>query len=232
MSRLIGLFGSLLAYFCVGTVLAQALLVGYVVLQGTIDKRKLVDMLAVAHGLDLDADSDLDGGPEKHSTEQASLKESRLAHAEVTRDIELRSQLLQSSKAELTRIKVDLVSDRTDLDRIKNEFFSRLEEEKKIAKNRAQIEVVNILQTSKPKQAKSQLMLMWDRKETDEKDRVVSLMIAMPERARKKIVAEFKNDEDEQTLSEILQMIGEGGAMVNLVENTEGELDNTGIRRE
>lgn len=228
MSRLIGLFGSLFAYFCVGTVLAQGLVVGYIVMQGTIDKSKMVDMLAVAHGLELDPESDLDGVEEK-STEQLSLTENRRARAEVTRDIELRLQLLQSSKSELTRIKSDLVGARKDFDRLVEAFFARLKEEKEKAKDLAQIEVVNILQTSKPKQAKSQLMLMWDRKE---KERVVNLMIAMPERSRKKVVAEFKNDADEQTLSEILQLIGEGGAIVNLVENTDEDLEQSGIRRE
>ena len=228
MSRLIGLLGSLFAYFCVGTVLSQGLLVGYVAMQGTIDKPKVIDMLAVAHGLDLDPDSDI-GGPGEVSKEQASLKESRQARAEVTRDIELRLQLLQSSKSELTRIKADLVGARKDFDRIKDAFFSRLDDEEAKAKDRAQIEVVNILQTSKPKQAKAQLMLMWNR---DEKPRVVNLVMAMPERARKKVVAEFKNDEDEQTLSEILLLIGQGGSIVNLVEKTNVNLEDSGIRQE
>lgn len=97
-------------------------------MQGTIDKPKVIDMLAVAHGLDLDPDSDI-GGPGEISKEQTSLKESRQARAEVTRDIELRLQLLQSSKSELTRIKADLVSARKDFDRIKDAFFSRLDDE-------------------------------------------------------------------------------------------------------
>jgi len=228
MSRLVGLFGSLFAYFCVGTVLAQGLLVGYVVMEGKVDKRKLIDMLAVAHGLELDPESDFEATPEKHSTEQASLRENRSATAELTRDLELKHQLLQSSKTELERIKTELVSKVKEFQSRVQDFVQLLNTEKKLAANKAQIEVVNILQTSKPKQAKTQLMLMWNR---DEKDRVVNLVTAMPERSRKKIVAEFKTEEDDQTLSEILKLIGEGGAIVNLVENTQEEFENDQTRR-
>jgi len=227
--RLVGMLGSLIAYFCVGTVLAQGIVVGYIVMQGTVDKTKIVDMLAVAHGIELDPESELGDNIEQNSSEQVSLEEKARASAEVARDIELKSQHLLSSKAELAQIQNSLVIDRQEFDRHVTAFFDELKAEKEHAKKTAQLEVVSILQTAKPGQSKAQLMLMWERGEVD---RVVDLMIAMPERSRKKIVDEFKGEQDAETLSEILKKIGEGGAIVNLVENTEENLEQDGIRRE
>ncbi|REJ65523.1 MAG: hypothetical protein DWQ31_17795 [Planctomycetota bacterium] len=222
MSRIVGLAGTLFAYLCVGTVLAQTVLLGLAVSQGTINRNKFVDMLAVAYDIEIDEDAlAAEQDEAARDREEISLDQVLRARAERSRDIELREGFLQKSKTELSLLEDDLMSKRQFFDRHVNTLKEELEARKQQAIDEAMLEVANILQTAKPKLAKSQLLLMW----TDgEEDRVVNLITAMPERARKKIVAEFRTEDDEKTLAQILARIAEGGTIVNLIEENEDKL--------
>ena len=55
MGRILRKIGPLLAFFCIGTMMTQALGLAYLFSNGYLDKPKLIRMMAIAHEIDLDA---------------------------------------------------------------------------------------------------------------------------------------------------------------------------------
>ena len=60
IGRLLRSSGALIVYFCVGTVMAQAVLAGYVASAWELNRDKLIQILAIARGIDLFAIHDDD----------------------------------------------------------------------------------------------------------------------------------------------------------------------------
>ena len=81
--------------------------------------------------------------------------------------------------------------------------------------------MAGIISLSSAKQAKTQLLLMWDK---NEKGKVVNLLSGIDSGKRKKILAEFKSEKDNEVLHEILEEISKGGPEIDLVENTRENL--------
>ena len=81
--------------------------------------------------------------------------------------------------------------------------------------------VRSIWENIKPKQAKEQILKMI---EADEIKDVVTIFSAIPITKRAKIVAEFKSPEETKKLDDILRLIREGVAEVNLIEKTDRQI--------
>ena len=79
-----------------------------------------------------------------------------------------------------------------------------------------------------PKQAKDQLLRMLDEAGPEELEKVnrdvVTMLKSMPLDKRKKIVSEFKTDEEAEKLHEILKQIREGVPDLTLIHETREQL--------
>src|SRR4051812_13763175 len=96
MGRLLGAVGAIIAYFCIGTVLAAALGFGYLWSKGDLNSEKMTAMIAAAKGIGL-ADknkSQSDKDTERDSA-QPSIEDVARARAMKLRDVELREQALR-----------------------------------------------------------------------------------------------------------------------------------------
>lgn len=222
MSKIFAAAGTLLSYLSIGTIVSQFVLFGYLWQTGMISTTKAVDMLAVAYDIQLD-DADRDGEliEEDQSTEQASLRDTREQNAVISRNVELRMAMLANNKEEMLRLVRNMKDQMDHYQNVTEAFEDRLEVLQAGGAAEAREEVRLILENAKPKQAKEQLVIMLDNGEMRD---VVMLLSAMPDGKRKNIITEFKTEEEEKKLAEILREIRKGGPETDLIESTRDQL--------
>ncbi|HJT31714.1 MAG TPA: hypothetical protein VJ783_06640 [Pirellulales bacterium] len=221
IGRLIGGVAALIAVLCVATVAAETLLLGYLYSRGKLDEPTVLRVVAAANGIEISPPTptkveDPNGG------EEVSLEALARARALKSRDIELREQSLGENMAVVKVEYNKLIEEKDRYERIKTAFRAQLDElrEGVLANNRETARL--ILESMKSKQAKDQILRMFKEGEAND---VVKLLSLMPTAKRKKILDEFKTDEEAQTLAEILKLIREGVPETKLIDETEKAID-------
>jgi hypothetical protein len=219
VGRALSACGALVAYLCVATVLAEIILLSYLWSKGRLNEEMMLRVVAAANGIER---PQADRKPSDEEDIQVSLDDVARARAMQSRDFELREQSLGSNVAVVKAEYDKLIDEKNRYERIKAAFRSQLEEmqEGVLANNRETARL--ILESVKPKQAKEQILRMV--KDGDIND-VVSLLAQMPTTKRAKILGEFKTDDEEATLAEILKLIREGVPESDLIEDTMNQLD-------
>lgn len=222
LGRLLAVAAAIVAAICVATVIAEGLMLAYLHSRGKLDEPTMQKMLAVASGVEIAPSRAARAAQEAESArEQASLEDVARERALKSRDLELREQALNDSAAIVKTEYAKLVDEKDRYERIKAAFRAQLDEirEGSLAENRETARA--ILENMKAKQAKDQVLRMV--KEGEMKD-VIKILSLMPGTKRKKILDEFKTDEEAQTLAEILKQIREGVPETNLVDEAEQSL--------
>jgi hypothetical protein len=211
MSRLIAGLGALFVYFCVGTILAQSIIVGYANWKGFVDRQKLRDMLAIAHGATLAsaADNTPDSGKK---TETLTIDELDQRRAMLTRRLELREQAVQNALQQIDDERDKLRQEREAFDLLVAAFRKERQTTESQEVVKGQEDVRQMLENIKPRLAKDYILKMID---DDEKQQVVAILSAMPITKQKKIIEEFKDDDEKTKLYEILQLIQQGAGELN-----------------
>ncbi len=211
-----------IAYLCVGTVVAQAVGVTYLVATGALTQDRFYELIATAYGVDVNEMerklADQSGEP---SAEQASFEAVITRRARQGIDQDLREQALKHGLDNLSRMQNMLVVERERYDNLKQGFDKRLNQLQQDAEQTALAEVQQTLENIQPKQAKEQILLMLE-KEEDTMSSVVAMMKAMPMDRRKKIIGEFKTAEEMEKLHEILRNVRLGDQ--ELIEETRKQL--------
>jgi hypothetical protein len=222
MGRLIALAGALFAYFCVATVLAVALGLGYALTTGALGEKQLEQMLALLHGVDLvPADAARKAADGAARVEQPSLEAIAEARAVKSRDLELREKILQDAVSELKKLQLALEAEKDRFEKFRISFHAQLNDEAKAAQLQGLREFQSLVENMKPKQAKEQLLL---KHKAGSLDLVVDVLRGMEEAKRAKIIAEFKSAEESQVLSEVLEKI-RVSPKLPLIEDTRRSLD-------
>ena len=230
MKRIFCMIGPLFAYICIGTVIAQTALVGYLWKRGHLTREKVVDVLIVAHGVEVEDTSVKNMLSESETSEQIAHDHALEARAVKSRQLELRQILLDDSIEELGRIRRLLNDERKQFSKVSRAFNAQLKEIDEGARKKASDELGVLISLAAPKQAKTQLLLMWNKdqdqplKNREQRQKVVTLLSTIDVSKRKKIVGEFKTEEDNEVFAEILEEISQGGPEVDLVDATRNEL--------
>jgi hypothetical protein len=214
--------GPLFVYFCIATIITQVILVGYLAAAWQIDGTKMVQMLAIARGVDLFAmKEEADHHRDEVSKEQTSYDEVLQARALDVHYLQLREQALKDGLGQLQFKQRKVLEDKGRFDEVIAAFEERLKsvEGGAIATGMDAIRVP--LEAIKPTQTKKLLVEMI---ENDEMDVVVSLLSAMPSSKSAKIMGEFKTPEETVLLSEILRRMRQGVPIATLVQETENQL--------
>lgn len=220
VGRTLSACGALIAYLCVATVLAEAVMLAYMWSKGSLNEEMALRVVAAAKGIDRPKPGQQSGGAEEGK--QVSLEDVARARAMKSRDLELREQSLGNNVAVVKAEYDKLIDEKDRYERIKAAFRSQLEElhEGVLANNRETARV--ILESLKPKQSKEQIVRMVKEGEIDD---AVSLLAQMPTTKRAKILSEFKTDEEAATLAEILKLIREGVPETALIEDAMKQLE-------
>ena len=221
MQRLAATLASLLAYFAVGTLLTQVLLVGLIAWKWDLNRDRLIQILALAQGVDLFAMREDALTKEEKLAEQVSFDEIRATRAIQYRNLELREQTLASALAQLQVQQRNFADERRRFQLVRDAFTTELADMREGALARGLDEVRRILESVKPQQAKLQLLEMLN---NDEIDTVVVLLAGMPDQKRSKIIGEFKMPEEELKIAEVLKRILEGAPDAELADATKGKL--------
>ena len=208
MQRFIGILAPLVAYFAVATLLAQILLLGIATWRWDLGRDRLVQILALAQGVDLFAMRETAlVKAEDVVTEQVSFDEIRATRALKYRNLERREQALASALAQFRTEQQNLAEERRRLTTARDAFEAELNELREGAVARGMDDVRRILQSVRPAQAKAQLIEMLN---NDELDTVVVLLAEMADQRRSRIIGEFKTPQEQAMIAEVLQRILEG----------------------
>ncbi len=222
MKRLVEVLAPLLAYFAVATLLAQVLLLGLAVWKWDLRRDRVVQILAIAQGVDLFAMQE--GALAKVEDvvmEQVSFDEIRATRALKYRNLEYREQSLASRLAQLQTERQKLAEDRRRFTLAREAFQTELEGIREGALADGLDEVRRILETIRPAQAKAQLMELLN---DEQIDTVVMLLADMPDQRRSKIIGEFKTPQEQATVAEVLRRILEGVPVGELATATQENL--------
>ena len=213
---------NLFLYFCVATLLSQAIILGYLWSTWQLDREKLLQMLAVAQGVDLFAaqeEAHLDA--EEVPPEQPSYEDWKQQRATMFRDLELRELALDNALGRLTFEQRQLAESQNANRQLQADFEARMLALNEGAKAEGRQTVGRILESIKPKQAKEQVL---DMLENDEINEVVVLLSAMTESKRAKILGEFKTPEENEKIAEVLRLIREGEPASSIAADALGTL--------
>ncbi|HZZ27052.1 MAG TPA: hypothetical protein VFE46_03515 [Pirellulales bacterium] len=231
MGRLLGILASVIAYLSVGTMITLCLLLGYASTKGYLDKDKVAKMAAVAQGLEMpatpnpanaNAASASEVVKQPDTPEQPSLEDIEARRALQFRHLELREQALDNHLQELHSLQSQIDDEKQSYQRQKSAFEKQLAQlhEGAVASGRDNIR--QIWENIRPKQAKDQIVQMID---TQQQDDVVAILNAMPITKRAKIIGEFKTDDDNKKLDEILDLIRRGMPDEKVINNTQQQLN-------
>lgn len=207
MGRMVSMLGGLIAYFCVGTILAQLIIAGYAASQGFLDKQKMADMLAVARGAKLSSAEDKATDTKPKPAQMMSIDELDQRRTTMTRHLELREQSVQNALAQLASEREKLLKERQYFDMLVAAFRKEKEETESQELAKGQDETRAILENLKPKQAKDLILRMIA---ADEKEEVVAMLSAMPITRQVKIIGEFKSEDEQKKIDDILRLLRQG----------------------
>lgn len=227
IARLVRAGMSLLMYFCLATILAQIILLAYLSFKWGLNRDKVVQILAVAQGVDLLAireQAEQEG--DQVSTEQVSYEQIRETRAVKVRHLELREQALKQGLNQLAADQQKLASEMQRQTQLRDFFQKELLEMQQgnVATGRENARLK--LESLKPKQAKEQLVEML---KNDELDEVVALLAVMPDSKSGKIMAEFKLEGEREQLYQIIRRIRQGYPDFKLPDETQNELDQLNL---
>ena len=226
IKRLLGGLLAVFVYFCIGTIIAEAIIVGYVASKWHMDRERFLHMIAAAQGIDLTPPKPAAVQEPKKELppEQVSFDQIVDARAIKVRDLELREQALKNGADQLRFEQNRLADDRLAFQRTKTAFEGSLTAIQKQATDGGWDDTRRVLLAAKPKQAKELIVQMLDKRELDA---VVALLSPMPDNRRAKIIAEFKTPDELKRIDEILRQIRRGEPLTAMTANTRQQLDRT-----
>ena len=231
MKKLLALIGPAIAYWCIATVLAQALAVGLLWWKGMLQKDRIVQTLTAAYGFQpvtaIATDASKNSVVEFPSADEIIQK-----RVEASLDLDLREMAIDKALIDLRNMQEQLREERDRYRKLKESFDAQLADLHQDATNNALQEVRTTLEALQPKQAKDQIMRMLDEATADDYENtmrdVVTMVKAMPLDKRKKIFGEFKAQPEVDMLQKILgeMLIGTGDA--ELIEKTRDQINDAG----
>ena len=221
ITRLLKNAVTLVLYFCAATLLAQLIIVGYLGATWKLNREKVIQMLAIAQGVDLfAAEEEARIDEEEIPPEEPSYQDWLDRRATMFRDVEVREEALEDALARLKSDQQQLAQKRDAHERLQATFQAQLLALKETAEGEGRQTVASILESIKPAQAKDQILQMLD---NDEIEEVVILLKDMSDTKRAKIIAEFKTPEEGAKVAEVLRLIRQGEPQSSMVSQTLGQ---------
>ena len=208
---LVRMAGAFFAYLCVATVLAQVICVAIFANSGTFTKDRFYSLMAIVYGIDEDAireEVKNEDEPEEDN-EEPDMQQIIDERAQRHLALDFRMQALDTGIENLRNMQSRLMEERRRYDQLKQGFDQRLKALEDGVLDEAIVEVQRTLEALDPRQAKEQILMMLERDDEAMID-VVKIVKAMSTDKRKKIMGEFRSEEEQQKLADILDEIRRG----------------------
>jgi hypothetical protein len=210
-------------YLSAASMIATVIMVCYLWSTWHLDRGRLVQMLAIAQGLDLFQSQEEDEAEDREiSSEQPSMQQIIDARLSQDRDLKMREMALENGNDQLRIERRRLVDEREAYEREQNLFQAQLAQIEEGAEAEGRAVVGTTLQTLEPDQAKLFLLDMLEQKETED---VVILMTAMDERKRAGIIESFQTPDEIAKIAEVLRLIRQGHPKAAIAEEVSQRVD-------
>ncbi len=214
MGRFLRIGMVIIICICVGTCITEAILLGWTIAQGKLTRQKLIQMLAIYHGIETKPEPK-PAEPTPPLQEQVSLEQIAQQRAVHLRNIELKEQMIRTLREQVQSQERQLAEEKRRYETQREEFESKLLALRKQAESEGTSQTAAILQRLKPAQAKQQILQML---KDNQLDQVVLLLSEMQESKRAKILNEFKTPEEMDQLAEVLRRLRQGAAVADLAD--------------
>jgi hypothetical protein len=211
MGRLFSFVGGSLVYLCIGTVLSVCVFFSVAWVKGYLDREKISGLLAVIRGELSPATAKKDEPTAETQPKNLSFEELDQRRTTYTRHLELREQGLQNALDQLAGERERLLKEKKSFEMLVSDYRKQIKDADEGREKKGYEDVRLIWENIKPKQAKELILKMID---ADKKDEVVGIFASMPIPKQAKIVSEFKTEDEQKKLDDILRMILEGGVAV------------------
>lgn len=223
IARLIGGAVNLVIYLSAATMLATVIMVFHLWTSWHMDRGRLIQMLAIAQGLDLFKTQAEDEAEKRSvSSEQPSMQQIIDARLSRDRDLKMREMALENGNEQLRVERRRLTEQRDAYERLQKDFQTQLAQLREGAEAEGRTVIGTTLQTLEPEQAKVFLLEMLDKQEMED---VVILMAAMDERRRAGILGEFQTPDEIAKIAEVLRLIRQGHPKAAIAEEVSQKID-------
>ncbi len=225
-----------LTYFSVATILAQAALVGMLYARGNLSRDKAVTLVAISRDVDLETMwQKLEAASKPVAVEQVSFEEVLTARKQLSLDLDLREIAADKGLIDARQLSLWLEEERRQYDALKYEFDQRIDKLRKGAVGEGLREVQRQLESVDAKLAKDQILRILDNGDIPPDTSmqfVVAMFKNMPLERKKKIMSEFKTDDDRKQLNVIMNQIRLGVPDVEVIRQTREQFEafNTGTK--
>jgi len=230
--KYVRMLGMGLLYFCVATVLAQAVVLAMLWWKGAFSDDRMTAMFAALHGIHPEtASADAAAKAREDSNrEQPSLEEISKKRLLASLDLSLRETTLDKSLIDLRTLEQQVATDFERLKLLKEGMDKKIEDVKLAVMDEALQELQQTLMAISPKQAKEQILKMLqtttDGSDAKVMNDVVRMLKAMPLEKRKKILGEFKTAPESEKLAKILEALRTAPLEMDLLRDSRNQLEN------
>ncbi len=198
MKRLVGLF----FWFCTATVIAQLCIVGLSYFRGNLNKKAMVQIVALLNGIDIPGERLKNAISAGQDVPVPTLEEILNAKIKANLEFESREDSMKRWQGQLHSMQAEQEKESQVLAKLKEEHDAKVIEFNNGRQNQKLKDVQDVLQLIAPEQAKLQILSMMADGSIAE---VVAIVKGMPEDKRRKILGEFSAPGDAVKLGEILK---------------------------
>lgn len=225
---------AIIGYLAFATLLAQAVLMGYLWSSDRLNDEKMFQIVALVHDIDLDqatATTDEEARTET-PPEEPSLAEVEKIRELALRNFEAKQNALDSGKSEYDHLLRQLTTASNRFDRLATELQERVELETDQLQQQNVASVVRDLESMKADQAKELLLLTLEQAGTSPEnkiaamDEVILLMNAMQRDILEAILKKFTEPDEMQRLHELHQRMLTGGEKLEALEDVQQQLQD------
>jgi len=218
IGKVLGMLVSLLNAVCVATDIAAAVLIVFYAQSWKVNRARLVQAVAILQGKSPESLVPPPPPKRESDSEQPSFEQFLAAQGLKARDLEQRELTVGRNISEFQLELGKIVEEKKRVQSVRDDLQVKLDEMNTGAVAAGTENVLQTLQTLKPKQAKE---LISQRLEKGDLDVVVKLLAEMSDGKRAKIIAEFKTATEMEQIGEVLDRIRQG-------QPTKGMIDDTG----
>ena len=216
-----------LVYLSIATLLAEASVIGVVWANGNLTKDSLLQMMAVAHDVDLGTlRRRLEGEITKATSASVARREVEARRHVLSLDLSMREIAVDKGLIDIREISAQFSDQWEEYKQLKDDFDWKWDQLLKGATDQAVLDVRRQLESLSSAQAKTQILKLLNDPslERDEAHHfVVTVFKGLPINNRKLIIEEFRVD-DKETLHGILKQIRRGEPDVGLFRETRRNL--------
>ena len=222
IGKLLGMLVSLIAAVCVATVIAAVVLIMYYAQSWKVNHDRFVQAVAILQGKSFESLLPPPPPPKKGSdSEQPSYDQFLTAQGLKARDLEQREITVRTNIQQFQEELNKIVEEKKRVQSVRDDLQAKLDELNTSASAAGAENVLQTLQTLKPKQAKE---LLAQRLAKGDIDVVVKLLSNMSDSKRAKIIAEFKTATEMEQVGEVLNRIRQGQPTASMIDDSAKKL--------